>query len=74
MGGATTPELTTYQTFKIVVNADGDADYYIDGVFHARENLAVDPDVLLNIFVCQQDGGAARSTDLDYFYLSTGRV
>jgi hypothetical protein len=73
VGGATTPVLTTWQTFKVVINADGDADYYIDGIFQVREDLAVSPTTLLNFFVAQQDGGAARSTDLDYIEVWAGR-
>jgi hypothetical protein len=57
----------------VVINADGDADYYIDGIFQVREDLAVSPTTLLNFFVAQQDGGAARSTDLDYIEVWAGR-
>lgn len=72
-GGATTPVLTTWQTFKVVINQDGDADYYIDGTFHGREDAAVSASALLAPCVVQQDGGAARSTDIDYLYISAGR-
>lgn len=71
--GPTTPVLTTWQTFKVVLNVDGDADYYIDGVFQGREDLAVTPTVLLGLCVAQQEGGTARSTDIDYVYTSAGR-
>lgn len=73
VGGATTPVVGTWQTFKVVVNVDGDADYYINGVWHVNKQLAVAPATLLNIFVCQQDGGTARSTDIDYWEVWAGR-
>lgn len=73
-GGATTPVVGTWQTFRVTLNQDGDADFYIDGVQHYREDAAVSASTLLGIGVCQQDGGTGRSTDCDYFYLSAGRV
>lgn len=72
-GGVTTPVVGTWQTFKIHVNADGDADYYIDGVHQGTEALAVSASTLLNIFVAQEEGGTARSTDIDYFEVWAGR-
>ncbi len=72
-GGATTPTVATFQTFKIVLNQDGDADYYIDGTWQAREDLAVSATTLLAPAVAQQDGGTARSTDIDYLYINAGR-
>ena len=71
--GVTTPVLTTWQTFKLAINRDGDVDYYIDGVFQGRENAAVSPTTLLAWAVAQQDGGAARSTDIDYVWISAAR-
>ena len=73
-GVVTTPVVGTWQTFKIVINTDGDADFYIDGVWQAREDLAVATGTLLNWGACQQDGGTGRSTDIDYVYISGGRV
>jgi len=73
VGGATTPVLTTWQTFKIVLNTDGDADYYIDGVFQGREDAAVSATTLLNVQVTMQDGGTAKSMDLDYIEVYAGR-
>jgi len=67
VGGATTPAVGTWQTFKVHVNADGDADFYIDGIWQYTEALAVSPTTLLNIFVAQEEGGTARSVDIDYF-------
>jgi len=65
-GGATTPVLGTWQTFKLVVNTDGDVDFYIDGIFQYREDLAVAPATLHNVFISFLDGGVSRSLDIDY--------
>jgi hypothetical protein len=73
VGGATTPVVGTYQTFKLAVNADGDVDFYIDGVWHYREDLAVAPTTLHNVFVSMVDGGTARSMDIDYIEVWAGR-
>ena len=72
-GGATTPVLTTWQTFKVVLNVDGDAQYYIDGINHGGELLAVSPTVLLNFAAALQSGGTARSVDVDYVEIWAGR-
>lgn len=72
-GGATTPVLATWQTFKVVINQDGDADFYINGIWQYREDAAVSASALLNLFVAQQDGGTARSTDIDYIEVWAGR-
>ena len=73
VNGVTTPVLLTWQTFKVVLNADGDADYYIDGVEQGRENLAVSPSTLLNFAAALQSGGAGRSLDIDYREIWAGR-
>lgn len=72
-GGATTPVLLTWQTFKLVINQDGDADYYIDGIFQGREDAAVSASTLLNYQVTMQDGGTTKSMDLDYIEVWSGR-
>ena len=73
-GGATTPVATTWQTFRVVINQDGDADFYIDGRWHYREDAATAPATSLCPGWALQSGGAARSLDIDYVYLSVGRV
>ena len=73
VGGATTPVLATYQTFKLVVNTDGDVDFYIDGVWQYREDLAVAPATLHNVFISMVDGGTVRSMDIDYIEIYAGR-
>lgn len=65
-GGATTPVAGTWQTFKVVINQDGDADFYIDGIWQYREDAAVSASTLLNFFAALQSGGTARSLELDY--------
>ena len=72
--GATTPVVGTFQTFRLVINEDGDADYFIDGIFHVREDAAVSASTLLAWSMGIQSGGAARSLDNDYVYISAGRV
>lgn len=72
-GGTTTPVLTTWQTFKLVVNQDGDVDFYIDGVNHYREDAAIAPATLHNWFVSMVDGGTVRSLDLDYIEVWASR-
>ena len=71
--GATTPVLTTWQTFKIVLNQDGDADYFIDGVEQGREDAAVSASTLLNFAAALQSGGTGRSLDIDYREVWAGR-
>lgn len=73
-GGATTPAVGTYQTFRIVINQDGDADFYIDGRWQARIDLAVTPGTLLAPSIGAQTGGTARGIDADYRYVECGRV
>lgn len=73
-GGATTPVVGTYQTFRIVINADGDVDYYINGIWQARIDDGVTAGTLLAPNVVFEDGGTARSWDADYRYVECGRV
>ena len=71
--GATTPVLLTYQTFKIVVNEDGDADFYIDGKWHVRLDNAITATVLMCPHIDIQSGGTARSMYIDYVAMEAGR-
>lgn len=73
-GGVTTPVVNTYQTFKVVVNQDGDADYWIDGKWQARIDSAITPGTLMCAAVAIQGGGTARSLDIDYCDIYAGRV
>lgn len=73
-GGATTPVVGTYQTFRIVINADGDADFYINGIWQARIDNSVTAGTLLTPHLGFETGGTARSWDADYRYIECGRV
>ena len=73
-GGVTTPAVGTYQTFRIVINADGDADYFINGLWQARIDLAVTAATLLAPSINAQTGGTARGIDADYRFVECGRV
>lgn len=72
-GGATTPVLLTYQTFKIVVNDDGDADFYINGKWHARIDAAIPATTLMCPHIDIQSGGTARSIYVDYVGVECSR-
>lgn len=73
VGADNTPVVGTWQTFKIVINEDGDADFYINGIFQRRVDNAVTATTLLNVAVCVQSGGTARSLDIDYIEVTSGR-
>lgn len=73
-GKVTTPVAGTYQTFKIVVNEDGDADFYINGAFHARLTAAIPASTLMCTHFDIQSGGTARSMYIDYVKTITGRA
>ncbi len=69
------PVLGTFQTFRIVVNPDGAASFYIDGNIIV-ENLAnaITAATLLTPAICITDDGAAASLDVDYVLVKCGRV
>jgi len=73
VGGATTPAVGTWQTFKIVVDEDGNARYYINGIEHATINSAVTATTLMGFGAAVQSGGTARSLDIDYIEIIGGR-
>jgi hypothetical protein len=69
------PVAATFQTFRIVVAADGSASFYINGV-PIKENLAsaCTASTALMPFFSIRDDGAAGSLDIDYCYVSAGRA
>lgn len=69
-----TPVVARYQALRVVINEDGDADYYINGSWQARIDLAVTPATLLNQYLAFLSGTTARSVDADYAYVSASRV
>jgi hypothetical protein len=69
----TTPVVGEWQTFKVVINSEGDADFYINGSWQGTELLAVAPTTTLIPAVALQSGGTARSLDVDYIDVVSGR-
>lgn len=69
------PVLTTYQTFRVVVETDGSASFYINGNIIA-ENISgcVTAGTALAPYISIYDDGAACSLDVDYVFVSKGRV
>lgn len=67
------PVLSTYQTFRIVVNQAGAASFYINGNLIA-ENIAncVTATTSLMPYYSVTDDGAAGSLDIDYRYIKSG--
>lgn len=73
-GGATTPVVGTYQTFRIVLDILGNADFFINGIFQGHIDDCVTAGTQLAFGVCIQSGGTARNLDIDYIYMEKGRV
>lgn len=73
-GGATTPVVGEYQTFKIDVNSDGDADFYINGNWQARIDSAITPSTLMCFGWDLIGGTTARSGYLDYVEIIGSRA
>lgn len=69
-----TPVVGRYQTLRTVANEDGDVDFYIDGSWQARIDAAVTAGTLENQYLAFLSGTTARSVDVDYAYVSVGRV
>lgn len=69
------PVAGTFQTFKIVVNPDGAASFYINGDLIA-ENVAscVTASTSLMPYFSITDDGAAGSLDIDYCFAEKGRA
>jgi hypothetical protein len=74
-GSKHNPVADTYQTFRVVVNPDGSASFYIDGDIIV-ENVAncVTASTALAPFFSITDDGAAGFLFIDYCYLSVGRA
>lgn len=68
------PVAATFQTFRIVVNPDGSASFFINGEI-IRENVAncVTATTSLMPYFSITDDGAAGSLDIDYVYCESGR-
>jgi len=68
------PVVGTWQTFRVVINSDGSANFYIDGNIIA-ENVSgcVTAATAIMPFIMICDDGAAGSLDVDYILVSKGR-
>lgn len=68
------PVAATFQTFRIVVNPDGAASFYINGDL-IKENVAscVTAGTSLMPYFSITDDGAAGSLDVDYAFCESGR-
>lgn len=69
------PVAATFQTFRIVVNADGAASFFINGEV-VKENVASCVTVTTSLmpYFSITDDGAAGSLDVDYVYVEKGRA
>lgn len=69
------PVVATWQTLRVVVDADGGASFYINGEI-IKENVSgcCTKTVSLMPFLAVSDDGAAASLDVDYVFVSVGRL
>ena len=72
--GATTPVAATFQTFTIILDAAGNAEFFINGHWQASVANAVTATTLLSFGAAIQSGGTARSLDIDYVRYEVGRA
>lgn len=72
------PVLDTFQTFRIVVEDDGNCRYYINGeeitASGAARSAAITTTVQYCPCVAQLANGTAADFDIDYFYVEGGRA
>ena len=72
------PTLATYQTFRIVVESNGDCRFFIDGdeitVSGAARTAAITTTVQFCPCVARLCSGTAGTVQVDYVYVSQGRV
>ena len=69
------PVAGTYQTLRVVVNADGDADFYINGKYegHVDDAITASVDCTPIIALEAQGAAGAKIVDVDYLYVEGGR-
>lgn len=69
------PVVSTYQTFRVVLGIDGSGSFYIDGnpIVENVKNC-VTTSTALTPYVAIMDDEAAGNFDVDYIYVSKGRV
>ncbi len=73
---ATAPSAAaTWDTLRVMVDADGNADFFVNGVFKGHVANAVTASVALTpIVVLETRSDAAVYADVDYMYCEGGRV
>lgn len=64
---------STYQTLRLVVNADGDVVFYINGEEVGRRSAAVTTSVNFVPAIAVLANGTATNFDVDYVYVCSGR-
>lgn len=74
LGSAHNPAADTYQTFRLEIDASGDAVAYIDDVLVATLASVVSPDVALTpVIAVQSRTTATKTVDVDYLYVKQDR-
>ncbi len=68
------PVVDTFQTFRIVVELDGSATFYIDGKLVGSRDGAVTATVSLCPSIADLSSGTASGASMDYLYVEGGRV
>ena len=72
------PTLNTYQTFRIVVESNGDCRFFIDGdeitVSGAAREAAITTTDQYTPFIGQLDSGTAADVHIDYVMVKAGRA
>ncbi len=72
------PTISTYQTFRITVQSNGDCRFFIDGkeitASGAARTSAITTTVQFCPVVAQLDSGTAADIYIDYVYVSAGRA
>ena len=65
----------TFQTLRVVVDSDGNAEFFIDSKWVGSMTNAVTASVAqCAAFVLESRSAAAKTADIDYFHVESGRV
>jgi len=73
LGTDTAPTVDTWQVFRIVVESNGDAYFFIDGKQVHKIEEAITTTVQLSACVAAQALGTAANVDVDYVFVEGGR-
>lgn len=69
------PVLSTWQTFRVVVSADGYGSFYLNGeLLKERVSGCLTVGTSVRPYLAITDDGAAGSLDCDYVFVQKGRV